>query len=199
MEDIHLTSNDSPLHERRLYDQISIFTSGKRPVKTNRTLQIAEKGIYRLSRIFANISGAILALMMFLTVSDVILRYFFNRPILGAFELTEFMMVILVFCGLAYNQETQGNIAIDVVVNRLSEKRRRILSVITNLLGLGLFSLMTWRIFVYGLKIFAENQISRELRFPIFPVIFVTAFGSAILCLVLLLSLAGFSNKEAGK
>ena len=39
--------------------------------------------------------------MMSLTTVDVVGRYFFNKPVLGAFELTEFLVLILIFSFLA--------------------------------------------------------------------------------------------------
>ncbi|MBW2610341.1 MAG: TRAP transporter small permease [Deltaproteobacteria bacterium] len=152
----------------------------------HRTVQYAEKGIKAISKVLSKISGTILALMMFLTVADVILRYFFNSPILGAFEVTEYMMVIFVFLGLAHNQEQKDNISIDVVVDRLGGVHKNILRAITNMMGLGFFALMSWRLAVYGLKILNDHQISRELHIPVFPFIFVTSFGAIVLCMVLL-------------
>jgi TRAP-type C4-dicarboxylate transport system permease small subunit len=35
--------------------------------------------------------------MMCLTTVDVVGRYVFNSPVLGAFELTEFLVLILIF------------------------------------------------------------------------------------------------------
>lgn len=145
-----------------------------------------ERGIHRLSRILVLAAGAVLALMMFLTVADVILRYFFNQPILGAFELTEFMMAIVVFCGVAYAQMKKAHINVDVLINTLGVKTRRTLGAFTCLLGSGLFSLMTWQAIVHAVKISKAGQVSRELGLPISAFILMAAFGTAILCLVLL-------------
>ena len=60
------------------------------------------KIINSLSRMMNIAASGVLAAMMFLTVSDVFLRYFLRRPILGATELTENMMVCLAFLGLAW-------------------------------------------------------------------------------------------------
>ena len=38
--------------------------------------------------------------MMLLTFVDVVARYLFNRPIRGAFEVTELMLLVLIFAGL---------------------------------------------------------------------------------------------------
>ena len=127
--------------------------------------------------------------MMFLTVVDVVMRYFINRPILGAFEITEFMMLLLVFFGLAFNHETQGNVRIDFIVKRASAKTRKLVKLLANIIGFGLFFLIAWQAIEFGLKISEENQVSRELGLPISPFIFAASTGAAILCLVLLLDL----------
>jgi TRAP-type C4-dicarboxylate transport system permease small subunit len=45
-------------------------------------------------------SSAILMCMMLLTFVDVVARYLLNRPIRGAFEVTELMLLVLIFAGL---------------------------------------------------------------------------------------------------
>ena len=45
-------------------------------------------------------AAAILFAMMVLTTVDVVARYVFNRPLRGAFEITELLLVVLIFAGL---------------------------------------------------------------------------------------------------
>jgi len=45
-------------------------------------------------------ASMILLAMMLLTTVDVVARYLFNRPLRGAFEITELMLVVLIFAGL---------------------------------------------------------------------------------------------------
>ena len=45
-------------------------------------------------------SAVILLVMMLLTFVDVVARYVFNRPIAGAFEVTELLLLVLIFAGL---------------------------------------------------------------------------------------------------
>ena len=61
------------------------------------TADFIERGIDWLSWTIHRIGGFILAAMMFLTATDVFLRYIFNRPISGALELNENMLVIVFF------------------------------------------------------------------------------------------------------
>ena len=53
-----------------------------------------DKVVNPLSRVCHGIGSVILAFMMFITAADVCLRYFFNRPIMGAYELTEITLVV---------------------------------------------------------------------------------------------------------
>jgi len=50
-----------------------------------------------LSTYLSYVGNFALAAMMLLTTADVIGRYFFNAPVLGAYEITEYLMLIMVF------------------------------------------------------------------------------------------------------
>ena len=54
----------------------------------------------RADLLLGGAASAILLAMMLLTVVDVVARYVFSRPLRGAFEATELMLVILIFAGL---------------------------------------------------------------------------------------------------
>jgi TRAP-type transport system small permease protein len=54
----------------------------------------------RADLLLGGAASAILLAMMLLTVVDVVARYVFSRPLRGAFEVTELMLVILIFAGL---------------------------------------------------------------------------------------------------
>ena len=54
----------------------------------------------RADTILGVAASAILLAMMLLTFVDVVARYVFSRPVRGAFEVTELMLVVLIFAGL---------------------------------------------------------------------------------------------------
>ena len=155
-----------------------------------------------LSRVVRLISGAIhsvgigvLAVMMLLTASDVILRYVFNRGIPGSFELTEYMMAIVVAFGLAYCAVKKGHVKVDLVVARFPQRAQAIIDSVTGLLGLGLFSFITWQCCIYIKVQFASKIASSVLYIPAFPFVAVVAFGSALLTLVLLADFLDFLSR----
>ena len=63
--------------------------------------------------------------MMCLTSADALSRYAFNRPIMGAFELTEkYLMVAAIFLGLSYAYRGGLFIRVTILVDRLSGRSR---------------------------------------------------------------------------
>ena len=125
--------------------------------------------------------------MMFLTASDVILRYVFNRPLVGAFDLTEYMMAIVVAFGLAYCAMMKGHVRVDLIVERFPQRAQAVIDSVTGLLSLGLFSLITWQCFVNIKLQFDSGVTSTVLLIPVFPFVGMVGIGSALLSLILLI------------
>lgn len=148
-----------------------------------------ERFISPLNGVAHRVGLAVLFLMMFLTVGDVAGRYFFNRPISGTFELTNFMLALVVFFSIGYTQLRKGHISIDVVVSRFSPRAQAVIDSITYLFSLGLFSLVAWQSAVYANRLFEGHNVSGVLSLPIYPFVITVAFGSLLFCLVLLVDL----------
>ncbi len=134
-----------------------------------------------------SVGSGVLALMMLLTAGDVILRYVFNRPIVGAFDLTEYMMAIMVSFGLAYCALMKGHVSVGLVVSRFPQRVQAIIDMITSLLSLGMFTLITWQCFVNVKLQFASGFTSTVLLIPVFPFAAMVGLGSTMLTLVLLI------------
>ena len=156
--------------------------------------------LYRpLVKLLKGIAMATVAAMMFLTATDVILRYVFNRPISGAYELIEYMMAVLIPFGLAYCALQGGHVSVDLLVSRFSKKTQSILGSITTLLCLGLFILITWQNVIYIGENFKSKLTSAVLFIPVYPFIAAVAIGSAALCLVLALDFLNYLKKAVEK
>ena len=73
--------------------------------------------------VFNNIFGAFLVLvMMVLIVSNMVGRSVLNIPIHGTIELTEFMMVGIVYFTLAYAQAKKKHIRVELLYEVLPHK-----------------------------------------------------------------------------
>lgn len=93
-------------------------------------------------------AAALLFAMMLLTFVDVVGRYLFDQSVVGAFEITEIMMALLIFAGLPLVVRRKEHVTVDLVDRFLAPRLRRAYCMIVELasgaLMLGLAHLM-WR------------------------------------------------------
>jgi TRAP-type C4-dicarboxylate transport system permease small subunit len=155
-------------------------------VKPGRWPDHLEKGIALTSRILNNIGIAFLMLLMFLITADVLLRAVLKRPILGTNELSEFMMIIVVYLAVAYTQYTKSHVSVDLVISRFPQRIQDIIDSFIYLLSLIICSLMTWRAFADVKRIFDINRVSDVLNVPVAPFQLVMASGFFLFSVVLL-------------
>jgi TRAP-type C4-dicarboxylate transport system permease small subunit len=148
---------------------------------------ILEKWVIRVSYGF-NVAGGICILaMMFLTCSDVFLRIF-QRPITGAYELVGFLGALFVSFSLAHTSFQRGHIAVDFLVQKLSDGARVMILCINDLLGSLLFGLIAYQSMVYGSKLKSAGEVSMTLKLPVFPVVYGIGLGCGLLSLLLLVA-----------
>ena len=140
-----------------------------------------------VSRLADSVGRVILALMVLLITLDVVLRYFFNRPIKGSYELVQFLLVLLVFLGLAYIQTKKGHVSVSLISAKLSRRQRSVVGSATYLLCLIIFSLISWRCILQAETLRVSGTSSDTLSIPNFPFMWLVAFGSVLLCLVFLI------------
>ena len=60
--------------------------------------------------------------LMLITTGDVIGRGFFNKPIAGTFELSEYMLAIIILLGAAYTQQVKGHVAVDFLTSQIQHQ-----------------------------------------------------------------------------
>lgn len=75
--------------------------------------------IRRADRVLQGIAGVGLLAMMAVTCVDVVGRYFVGRPIPGAFEITELLLVAVIFCGLPLASSDAAQVEVDLLAGRL--------------------------------------------------------------------------------
>jgi len=157
---------------------------------------VLDKAADSIDRVFKPVTQAvngigtgILLLMVVLMGVNVILRYLFKQPIPGTVELEEFMLVILVFLGLAYTAVQKRHVRVDLVISRVPHSARAVIDSITSLLSLCLCFLIVWRVVVYALAEWEQDARGLILQVPTFPFIFLAAFGCALLGIALLVEL----------
>lgn len=144
-----------------------------------------EKTLYPLARYLDRITWVVLFIMMVMTMTDVFLRKFSNLSLLGTVELTEIMMIIVVFCSLAECQVHDGHIKVDLVLKRLSPRVQSLFDVLTQFICFLLFSFMTVAIYRHASNMKEWGEVTIDLALPFYPFVYVAVVGCGMLALIL--------------
>jgi TRAP-type C4-dicarboxylate transport system permease small subunit len=143
------------------------------------------KVISFVSRMLNYLGMTSVMLLMALTVGDVLMRLFFNRPIPGAAELAAMVMVLLVL-SMAWCAIKGQHIVADFLMNRFSSRIQAIVGCITFLLSLGIYGIITWRSFLSALwDLKYQYVVSIQVPMPRFIFWDFYVLGYAMLCVVI--------------
>lgn len=159
-----------------------------------------ERLLYPVTRVIDRVSWIVLFLLMMMTITQVFLRKLTNHSLLGTVELTELSMVFIVFCALAECQVHEGHIKVDLVLSRLNPRIQALIDVFTQFACFVIFTFMTWALFSQASATKEAGEITVDLGLPLYPFIYVAAFGCTLLALVLLIkSLRALSDFLSGE
>ena len=123
---------------------------------------------------------AILVPLILGTFIDVVLRYCFNRPIMGLVGIAEPAVVAVVYLIVAWTTAEKGHIKVDIVTRYLSSKNLLTLELITTVLCAGLVAVMAWQA-VEGVRTSLEFNFMHGviLGLPVAPFYGIAALGLA--------------------
>jgi tripartite ATP-independent transporter DctM subunit len=132
------------------------------------------------------VSSTISMVMPILMIIDILSRVFFNAPITGLMETEMFMLAVLFFCGLAFTTSENGHVSVDVLLIKFKPNLKRFLGAVFSLLGLSLFSIISWQYVVRAIEAFHKDEVSLNLSYPLYPFFLLTSFGCAMAAAVLI-------------
>lgn len=136
-----------------------------------------------VSRLLGYIAAVILGFMMMLTVVDVFFRYVLNAPLTGAIELSELLMVVLVFPALGWIAIERRHIRVDLLVSTWPKRVQFIVEIITLLLALGTYAYITWQSILESRQVEMTTSL---LSIPEAPFHWVMTGGFFVLCLAII-------------
>ena len=140
----------------------------------------------RFLRLLALGAGGVLLCLLGLVLFDVVMRYALRLPFLGAYEMSEIAMVLIVFLALPYCAATGGHVAVDVLAPVLDRPGLRWLNAVIHLAGAALMAVIAWQSTLYAMGSAARGEASNMLKIEKYPFELVTAACAAIFGLVLL-------------
>jgi len=140
----------------------------------------------RFLRVLALGAGVALLGLLGLVLFDVVMRYLLRLPFLGAYEISELLMVLIVFLALPYCAATGGHVAVDVLAPILDRPGLRWLNAIIHLAGAALMAAIAWQATLYAIVSAQRGEATNMLRIAKYPFELVTAACAALFALVLL-------------
>ena len=150
-------------------------------------------------RALSLIAAALLMLMMFLTLVDVIGRYLFNSPLPGGFELTEVAMAALIFAGLPHVCRTGGHVAVGLLSDRLPAALRNLHGILSGLIMAGVLSVLSWRLWLKAGELAEYGDVTVFLRIPHAPIAYLASVLLAVSALLALVHAFGAGGRPEGE
>ena len=117
-------------------------------------------------------ASAILFCMMTLTFVDVVLRYVFNRPLRGGFEVTELMLLVLIFAGLPLVTHAGEHVTMDLIDRWLSTRARNALTRLMEAVSAALMFALTWFMWIKATRVAGYGDTTDVLRIAVAPFVY---------------------------
>jgi len=159
-------------------------------LEKNRTWASLLRSQARIEAWMAFVGAAVVVVIMLLTVLDVVGRSLLNRPVPGAYEVTEFLLVAAVFFGLAMVQAHKRHIQIEFVSDRLAPKPQAVLRTVTYFVCLVTFGLIVFQGGKMTYEAWEAGAISEGIiPFPLWPANALVPIGGIVVCFRILIQL----------
>ena len=125
--------------------------------------------------VIRRIAEVTLFLMMCLTMLDVVGRYFLNFPVLGSVELTELLMVGVIFSGISLSSATRSHVTVDLVSMALHGRLRWFQQLLGEFVSLGIILLLAVVSWGKAAEIADYGDKTAVLLLPIAPIAYFMA------------------------
>ena len=159
-------------------------------------MKLAESVIRKVSGLLNGISCAALTGLMLLVTINVILRAVFNSPLLGTYDLTGFLTVIVIGCGLAYCSIENGHIEISLFVDKAGPRTSAWITAVGRVFSFIVLSVYTCALFLLGVRLMKADEVSVTAQIPVYPFVFVLALCFFVFALTVLVKIFEKTQKE---
>lgn len=146
-----------------------------------------ETGIRILSLLLGGVAMAILMVMVVFITFDVISRYIFNSPLVGSADITQQLLLGVLFLGLGYSTLHRSHIRMTFVVDRLRPANRRRLNLMMDIVSVVIVAVFAREAYALALRSLeqGENIPYAPFFFPAFWPQLAVALGLTVFALQL--------------
>ena len=152
----------------------------------------------RINQVIGACGVVIIIALTLMTVADIIMRRFFSMPFSFSFEVTQLMLVVIVFCSIPYSTNKMRHVSIEVLVNMFPEKLNRRIAIFGDFFCVAVLAAICWQCIDKGFRSYNIGTMTGELEIPLYPFYFFVSFGAALACISLLARII-LTLKESAK
>jgi TRAP-type C4-dicarboxylate transport system permease small subunit len=142
--------------------------------------------IHRLNRWMHYAAAGVLVVLTMITVANILGRALFNRPVPGTIELTEMLMVLIVYMGFGYAEHQGDHISVDLLYERSGRTARLGLTVLNGLVGFFVMGLVAWQLYQYAGVLSGGGYESSILKVPQAPLALIAVGATVVFVLAML-------------
>lgn len=142
--------------------------------------------IGRASRLTCLAGGLATLAITLLVCFDVLMRYFAGEPQLFVDELSSFLLVLVIFGGLAETFRAGAHVRVDLVTAGLRPPARAWLRVVTLGLGVVLLAVIIWVTTQSALTAYRYGRVSTVMLYPLWLPMLLIPFGLSLMAVAML-------------
>ncbi len=151
---------------------------------------ITKPGI--ISKVLMGFSAIFLFLMMALTFSDVVGRYFFNSPISGATEIISFLLGLTIFSAFPLITRNRSHITVGLFEQFFHGRIRYLQRLFVLLVTIGVVVFVAWLMFDQARTMYEDGTLTEYLDLPEAPIVFSFAVLMALAAFIFLSVIWGY-------
>jgi TRAP-type C4-dicarboxylate transport system permease small subunit len=125
-------------------------------------------------------ASILLFCLMTLTFADVVARYLLNRPIRGAFEITELGLLVLIFAGLPLVSHADEHVTMDFIDRLLPARVAQVWIRAMHAACAAIMFFLTWQVWIKAGRISAYGDTTDVLRVLVGPFVYFMAIMIAL-------------------
>ncbi len=144
------------------------------------------------------VAGIALIGVMLLIGCDIAGRLF-GFPVPGAYELVSLSGGLIIGLAVPGTSRAKAHLSVDLLLNKLPNRAKRILNAATRLIGIATFLLVSCSMIWMGIRLKNSGEVTAVLALPFYPVVYLMGGAFFIQALVLFSELTGKpSSSEVG-
>ncbi len=128
----------------------------------------------RLEKKMRALAAICLMGMVVVTCSDITVR-FFGSPIFGSEEIVSFLLTLVIALSLPYSHLEKIHVGVEIVFRLLKPKVQIVLKILTDFISMLLMAAITVMMFNYWYDKWQSGEVSMNLEFPEYLIVFVLA------------------------